>query len=101
MSENNPFSNIADYYGNQAPAKKRNSMANDNRPKPNNTNQYLVFTGQESKDNFLGYNFNTSNYDKFRSEHKVPVTGALKANDSYAVKAQVDIDKGLLRDKIV
>lgn len=87
MSENNPFSNIAQYYGNQGPQKKRNSMANDNRPKPNNTNQYLNFTGLESKDNFLGYNFNSSNYEKFMNDNKVPVTGAIKANDSFAVKA--------------
>ena len=38
MSAQNPFSNISEYYGDQGPQKKRNSIANDYRPKPNNTN---------------------------------------------------------------
>jgi hypothetical protein len=52
-------------------------MANDYRPKPNNTNQYLNFTGLESKTNSLGYNFNGQNYEKYMNENKKTVVGHL------------------------
>lgn len=34
------------------------------------------------------------------NDTKVPDSGVRKADNSYAIKAQIDIDKGLLRDKI-